>query len=326
MKSRFLILISLFIGFIVKAQTSDSTINNLIHNENYKPSELNSIPKYVKVGKGKQNLILIPGIGFDASVFSDFMNANKHKYTMYAITIAGFGNTTAPAMPPEGTSYSEQTWSKSTINGILKLIDKEKISKPTIVGHFTLGTQIALRLAIDNPDKISKVVILGGQAKFIAIMKGEVKDMPLDYLIVGTDKYTAPRWYKTISKKDFDEGNYLPEIYSLDSIKGKELCSEVAEVPLPVMVRYLCEYQASDLKAELSKIKCPTLIIRPKFNKSILDDTFNNYVSPQFIESWNNVSESNALIQVKDLENSSTFVWKDQSKLTYEIIDAFLGK
>lgn len=138
---------------------------------------------------------------------------------MYAIIIAGFGNTTASAMPPEGTSYGEQTWSKSTINGILKLIEKEKINKLTIIGYFVYYIQVALRLTIDNPDKIGRVIILGGQEKYIAIMKGEVKDMPLDCLIVGTDKYIAPRWFKSITKKKFDEGNYLPEIYSLDSIK-----------------------------------------------------------------------------------------------------------
>ncbi len=75
----------------------DSVINNLVHTPGYRTSELGAIPTFVKLGRGKQTLILLPGLGFDASVFKDFMETNKKEYTMYAITIPGFGNT--PRLP-----------------------------------------------------------------------------------------------------------------------------------------------------------------------------------------------------------------------------------
>ena len=100
-------------------------------------------------------MILVPGIGFDASIFSDFMAANINKYTMYAVTAPGYGETNAPPMPATDTSYGKQYWNKGFIKGIIKLIEKEKLEKPIVVGHFTQGAQVALRIAIDYPDKTS---------------------------------------------------------------------------------------------------------------------------------------------------------------------------
>ncbi len=324
-----LLLLNQLFGLLLIAQNScipnDTIANNLVHAKNYKTGVLGAIPTYKKYGKGKQSMILVPGLGFDYSIFKDFMVANRSNYTMYAITISGFGNTSAPPMPDASVSYGEQTWTKGVIDGISKLIIKENIQNPIIVGHFTLGSQIALRMAIDNPDKFSGAIILGGQAKFIAIQCNKVLDYPLKFLIQGTDKYSAPILFKGKSEKDWDEGNYLPEIYSLNKKRGKKLWNIVASVPVPVMVRYLCEFTSTDLKAELSKIKCPVLVLRPMFNDGILKTDINSYVRPQFIDTWNNATLINQQIQIKDVSNSATFVWKDSSRLIYEEIRTFIS-
>lgn len=302
----------------------DSTGNNLIHLTGYKTGKYGALPQYVKAGKGNPTLILIPGWGFDASVFKDFMDANKNNYTMYAITIPGYGKTQAPPMPDANTSYGQQYWNKGALEGLNKLIEKEKLQKPVIVGNFTQGAQLALRMAIDYPDKVGGVIVLGGQAKFIAMIQGEPREFPLDTMINYTDKYTAPVWFKPISKKFFDNNNYLPEIYSLDSTKGAQLWKQSAAVPLPVMVRYICEFFASDIKTELDKIKCPVLILRATYNDSVLQNPVNNYVKSQFINTWNDVSVKNPLIKVKDIKNAAGFVWKDNPAETYKAIDEFL--
>lgn len=301
-----------------------SSINNLLHIKGYKPSVLGDIPAYTKSGNGTQAMILIPGLGFDASVFTDFIEANKNKYRIYTITIPGFGATMAPPMPDSTVSYGDQTWSKGVIQGVLKLMIKEKIYKPVLVGHFTLGTQLALRIALDYPDSISGVIVLGGQAKFISVQDGKVLDYPLKSLIKATDLYTGPVMFKTKPEADWDQGNYLPEIYSLNKKIGKKLWNDVAAVPVPVMVRYLCEYMASDIKAELLNIKCPVIILRPSFTKPILGAPINNYVKPQFIDTWENLTDSNNLIQIENISNSASFVWKDQKEKTYSTIDKFI--
>ena len=304
----------------------DSNVNNLIHPAAYQASEYGAIPPYVKAGYARQALILIPGLGFDGSVFNDFMNANKDNYTMFAVTIPGYGNSKAPLMPLTDTSYGDQKWNLGVIEGLLKLIEKEKLQRPVIVGHFVQGTQLALRMAIDHPDKVGGIIILGGPAKFIYLEKGEPKLYPLKSMVSYTDKYTAPLWFKAISHKSFNEGNYRPEIYSLDSIKGEILWQQVAAVDLPVMVRYLCEFFASDITLELDKIKCPVLILRATFNEKVLEAPINIYVRPQFIDSWNEATLKNKLIRVKDIPGAAGFVWKDQPGKVYAEIKYFLDK
>lgn len=307
-------------------QQTDTTINNLVLPEGYVSNEPEAIPYYIKVGKGKQAMILIPGLGFDAAVFSDFMEANKNDYTMYAITIPGYGKTKAPPMPAKGTSYGEQSWNKQAVLGIAKLIEKEKLQKPIIAGHFTQGGTLALRMAVDYPDKIGSVIVAGACAKFIAVNGESFRDFPLDTMIYFVDRYSAPVWFKSVSKKYFDDNNYLPEIYSLDSTRGAELWKQSADVPIPVMIRYLCEFFASDIKTELHKIKCPVLILRSLFSDKVLKAPVNSYIKRQFIDSWDNVPAINPLIQMKDIPGSASFIWKDKPMETYAAIKDFLDK
>jgi pimeloyl-ACP methyl ester carboxylesterase len=304
--------------------TTTIPVNNLVLASNYKTAAYASLPVYVKKGHGKQTLILIPGLGFDASVFDDFMRVNEKVYTMYAITIPGYGKTAAPPMPVADTSYGLQNWNKGVLSGLAKLIAKEKLDRPIVAGYFVQGTQLALRMAIDYPDKIGGVITIGGPAKFILVQQGIPKEYPLKSNIEYVDKYTAPRWFKTISQGEFNAGNYLPEIYSLDTKQGKRLWSEVANVPLPVMIRYLCEFFASDVTLELDKIQCPVLILRPSFDTTVLSKDINNYVQPQFIDSWEKAATKNPLITLKDIQGSSACMWIDNPKDLYAIIELFI--
>lgn len=302
----------------------DSTLNNLIHPVGYKTGKFGELENVQKSGSGKQTMILIPGWGFDASVFDDFREVNKNQFTMYTITIPGYGNTMAPPMPPDSTSYGKQSWNNGVVQGLVKLIEKENIRKPIIVGHFTQGAQLALRMAAEYPDKVGGVITLGGPAKFISVRGNEVKDLPLATMITIADKFMAPQWFKTMVRKYFDDNNYLPTLYSLDSLKGAELWRQSAAVSFQVMVRYICEFFASDVKTELHKIKCPVLVLRPTFSDSFLQMPVNSYVKPQFIDSWNDVSAKNPLIKVKDIKNASCFVWKDNPADVYQEIKAFV--
>jgi pimeloyl-ACP methyl ester carboxylesterase len=302
----------------------DTTINNLIHSPGYETNKIGELQEVKKYGYGKQNLILIPGLGFDALVFEDFMEANKANYTMYAITIPGYGKTKAPPMPDEGTSYGEQSWNKGVIQGLIKLIEKEKIQKPVLVGHFVQGTQLALRMAIDYPENVGGVIVLGGPAKFIVTIKGKSRDFPLDTMILFIDRYTGPKWFKHMKKGYFDDNNFLPEIYSLDSIKGNTLWRQSANVPLPIMVRYSAEYFACDVKLGIDKIRCPVLVLRATFNDNVLQNPINNYVKPQYIDAWDDVSLRNPLVHIRDIQDASTFLWKEKPDEVYKEIKLFL--
>jgi pimeloyl-ACP methyl ester carboxylesterase len=322
-KSIFILLLLLLTW--CKAFSADSTVNNLVHLPGYTPAAYGVIPEFIKSGSGKKTLILIPGWGFDATVFTDFIKANGTNYTMYVINIPGFGKTHAPAMPDTGTSYGIQHWTKGVEAGIVKLIDKEKLEQPIIAGHFMLGTQLALRVAIDHPEKVGGVITLGGPAKFIPIIKGAAMEFSLKSTIAYVDNNTAPKWFRQMNKQDFDDGNYLPVVYSLNKEIATTLWQQVASVPLPVMIRYLCEFSASDVTLELEKIQCPVLVLRAGYNNEVLHDVLNNYLQPQFIDSWNKAVSKNSRIHLVDIPSSGSFVWKDNPALVYDAIQQFVN-
>lgn len=304
--------------------SKDTTINNLVLPIDYTTSEYGSIPKFRKIGRGKQSMILIPGLGFDDTVYDDFVSIYAKQYTCYVTCVPGFGSTHAAALPPNGTSYGDQYWNNGVLIGIINLIKKEHIQKPVIVGSFVQGVQLALRLAIDYPDNVARVIVMGGAAKFVFMNKGIPTVFPLPALIKYTDKQTRYQWFQRMPSSEFIDGNYRPEIYSLDSAKGTLLWTQVAKVPTPVMVEYLCEFIASDVTLEVDKIKCPVLVLRPRFSDLVLSETINNYVKPQFIDAWEGLQTKNPLVKVVDISNAASFVWKDNPLDAYSAIDLFL--
>jgi pimeloyl-ACP methyl ester carboxylesterase len=304
---------------------NDTTINNLTHRAGYTTSELGAIPEYVKTGKAKKALVIIPGLGFDGSVFDDFVGENKHQYTMYVITLPGFGKTKAPPMPAAHTSYGEQSWSKGAALGIAKLIDREKLDKPIIVGHFITGSQIAIRVVQENPEKVGGLIILGGSGKMMASLQGKLRETPIHEMVKGTDTYWAPRWFKHMTKQFYDNGNFSQEVYSRDSSKASQLWQKVASVPMPVSVRYACEYYATDMIADIDKVKCPILVVRPTFFDKFWENQMNkSWIQPQFIDSWNVAAKRNPSIQIVDVSESASFVWKDKPEVVYPVIKKFV--
>jgi pimeloyl-ACP methyl ester carboxylesterase len=324
----FLCLLS-FVGFSQIRQLIDSTnINNLELPVGYETATYGEMPHFTKSGSAGQAMIIIPGWGFDESVFADFINEHKKNYKIFSITIPGFGKTAAPPMPPTGTSYGNQYWNRGVIEGLLKLITDQQIDRPVIVGHFVQGTQLAMRMAIDYPQLVGGLILIGGPAKFIAIQDGEPKEFPLRGSIAYVDKYTGPEFFKPISRSAFDDGNYLPQLYSVNDMQARKLWKKSASVPLPVMIQYLCEFIASDLTLETEKIKCPVLVIRPHFTSELLSHKENpnlNYIKPQFIDAWDRLPKSNALIAIHDVYNSGVFTWKDRKLETNKVIKRFMN-
>ena len=90
----------------------DSTLNNLVHAEGYSTSKPGTLGSVVEHGHGPIDMVLISGFGLGASTFQEFMRRNADRYRMFAVTLPGFEGTSAPPMPPPGTGYGAQTWTR----------------------------------------------------------------------------------------------------------------------------------------------------------------------------------------------------------------------
>ncbi len=304
----------------------DSTLNNLVDPPGYKTAKLGTIGGVVCVGTGVQAMILIPGLGFGGSIFGEFMEGLSDQYRMYAVTLPGFGGTSAPPCPSEKTSFGEQSWTNAALGAIEKLIEEEGIQNPIIVGHWLTGTQIALRLAMTHPDKVKAVVILAGAARmlFTDTTYNKYVTTP-EKRVASIDNYSAPRWFKTVTRETWDDNNFLPGDYAVNPVRGLRLWREAASPPLHVWVRYLCEFNAQDISVEMDKLAVPTLILEPGI-ESNFHDPGQDYMELFCHKSWEGSTENNPKITVKTISISRACLWFDQpEEVNKAVVDFVKG-
>ncbi len=300
----------------------DTTLNNLVHAANYQTSKWGSLT-YEVFGKGKQPMIILPGAGFDASLFRKFMDDHLQDYTMYVITLPGYSGTHAYPMPSRKESYSQQNWINGVMKGILQLIETQGLQRPVLVGHQLISPHIALRLAAEHGEKFSKVIIIGAPA--------ELKSPP-PYDTLGhanrvkfTDKYLAPMWFKFVTHETWLNGNFLPESYSLDTIQAKLFWEMANDAPLPVHIEYLCENWCGDF-SKYKEAKVPVLVMAPSFQSDILAKTCNSYLESWSYERWQKMANESENLKVVLVEGSACNIMYDQPEKFDQLMIDFLNK
>jgi pimeloyl-ACP methyl ester carboxylesterase len=297
----------------------DPSLNNLVHAEGYRTGPPDTFGHVEKRGSGPIPLVLIPGGGFGWEVFEAFLERHEADYTMYAVSLAGMGRTPAPPMPPEGTSYGEQTWIRGAIRALLALLSDEKLERPLLVTHFLEGSHIGLRMAIDHPDRIRGVVLFSGSAKFVQPGRDFTREERIRYM----DERMAPQWFKTVTLRTWNDNNFPPSTYSRDPELGARLFAQVSEGPLPVVIRYLLEFHAADLAAEFADIKAPLLLLSPGFPEAMLRDEATAWLPYFFTDGWKGV-ERNPLVERVVVDDARIFVWLDQPERVDAEIARFL--
>ncbi len=345
-KAHILPLLLLFVhhGFAQNPSLQDSSLNNLIHPAGYQTCTIGELGDVKKTGKGKQAMILIPGLGFGGDVFGDFIRRYKEEYTIYTITPAGFDGTPAPPMPDASVKYSSMPWTDGIETGIVNLIEKENLDKPIIVAHFVTGTQVAINLAHDHPDLISSVIIIGGSPyRYYPSQKkdgswsdweNKQKYTP-DQREKVVEYYWAPQWFKTVTKKTWDDNMWTPDDYCKDKKTGRELFNISARVPIQVMIRYIVEWMAYDPYEKYKDIHVPVLVLIPDFKKLLTynaKDTIScrSYAAKQYLKyfhqvSWQDAMDTgNTFFTFKTIPDSGIFTWIDNPEATYASIDEFI--
>jgi len=269
-------------------------------------------------------MVLIPGLGFGAGIFDEFMAAHATQYTMHAVTLAGFGGTAAPPMPPDSVSFGALTWTRGAYDAVVKHIQAEGLDRPVIVGHWLGGTQIALWLALEHPELVSGVIIISGSTRFTPTDTTRMPSHPaLDYRVKGVDLYMVPKWFKTVTRETWDDNNYLPGDYAVNPIRGLRLWREAARPTLPVWVRYLNEFYAQDVSLDLDSLQVPTLVLKPGL-EDLYVDAGANYMEAYCHLGWDGAALTNPRIQMMTIPRSRACLWFDQPELFEAAVSGFV--
>ena len=119
---------------------------------------IETLGEVVCSGNGDQALLLIPCASCRWRSFDQFMERNADKYTMYAVTLPGYGGTEPLDLPTFG---DVRLWQPRVLEGFGELIEREDLNHFVLVGH-SFGTIIAVQVAAQHPDKVAGLINLDG--------------------------------------------------------------------------------------------------------------------------------------------------------------------
>jgi len=309
----------------VRSMAQDSTLNNLEHAAGTATVPFGTLGRVRKVGEGRRVLLLIPGFGFSDNVWAEFMERHRAHYTMYAITLPGFGGTAPLPMPSPAPSYAEAPWARSAIAAVVDLLDRERVERVTLVAHWALATQIALELALDRPDRVESVILIGGVLKAYYASSPESMHWTAEQRGRVADAM-ATRWFRTVTRQTWDDNNFMPYDYATHPLRGLFLWREAQSPALPVWVRYLLEFNAVDLTPRLPSLRVPVLVLQPGFDDpGFFVDAGRNYMRDLTVDSWTGAAALSNRLSFVRIPNSRLFIMYDNPDALDREIARFLS-
>jgi len=175
-----------------------------------------------------------------------------------------------------------------------------------------------------HPSKIKAVILLSGSAKMVvAAAYAPYYETP-EKRIAAIDTYLAPKWFKAVTRETWDDNDFLPGDHVVNPVLGLRLWREAASPKLHVWIRYLCEFNAQDIVAQLSTLTVPTLLLKPGL-EGFAESVDQNYMVNYCHTSWDGV-ENHTSITVKTIPESRVFLWLDQPQRVGDEIGLFLGR
>ncbi|HMV49824.1 MAG TPA: alpha/beta fold hydrolase [Blastocatellia bacterium] len=145
-------------------KTNGAALHRLVTDPNSKPvtgaTPLGQLGRVEKHGRGPVTLILLADIRTDGSMYQSFIERNSDRYTMYAVTLPGYGGTPAPPRP-DTLDLSGTPWLNGVKKGVLELMAKNNLSKPVIVGS-SGSAYLAAQLVLEQPEKFRAAVLVDG--------------------------------------------------------------------------------------------------------------------------------------------------------------------
>lgn len=300
----------------------DPKLDNLQHPPGYETAPPDTLGRVDRAGKGEQAMILIAGNGFDGEIFGPLVEIYEDRYTLYSVTLAGMSGTAAPPMPPAGTSYSEQTWTRGAQKAIERLIAEEELDRPVIVGSWMTGAQIALRLALEQPEKIRGAIVISGIPKTPWWISPEPPT--LEERIERNDEVMAPKWFKTVTHDTWYDNNFLPRDLALHPVRALQLWRQGTTATLATKIRYFLETRTQDVTLELDGLKVPVLSVVPGFDEEFFAGPHDSDYMRRFCqEPWEGLEDVEKL-EIVTIPGSRAMIMDDKPEELRKAMDTFL--
>ncbi len=188
-------------------------------------------------------VLLLHGVGLSHAVWNDVVPGLLGEFRVIAPDLRGHGQ--SPNPPGSHFSFAELE------GDVLRLLDAKQVDRAYVVGH-SGGALLALRLALDHPERVRGLVMISGSAY--------------------TDSHTrsiARRWTETYEKDGPDAFalRLLKDLYYPDWIEAHldfadQVRASVKHFDLGPATRWSLAMEKFDEKARVPGLKMPTLIVQ----------------------------------------------------------------
>ncbi|MBI9088904.1 MAG: alpha/beta hydrolase [Desulfobacterium sp.] len=198
--------------------------------------------QYAERGHGKGNVVVfLHGYTDSWFSFSSVIENLPGRFHAYAITQRGHGDSDKPEVASE---YEIDRF----VNDFIAFLDHFRIRRVSLVGH-SMGSIIAQRIAMDHPDRIKKLVLIGATA-----------DPSTNPELIGLKQYVDT--LEDPIDPDFIYNFQASTVYNpLEEEFLNRVVMESQKVPAFVWKAALTGLVNADYVAELPSITAPTLIV-----------------------------------------------------------------
>lgn len=212
------------------------------------------LPHVEVLGSGPVPMVLVPGLSFDWTVFKAFAERNGEAYTMYAVTLPGFGGSEPP--PAVEGRYGEAPWLENAERAIVGLIRERKLDRPVLVGH-SMGAHLVLRIAAEHPELTRGVVAIDGLPAFPL----GAASVPAEQRKQVVETQLAPRVAQATDEQFLTQWKSSVTMMVKDEARASALADMAGSVPKNTIARYYLELLASDVTEQLKSSETPKLVI-----------------------------------------------------------------
>ncbi len=195
---------------------------------------------YAEQGRGSNNLLIFLHGYLDSWFsYSAVLESLPKNYHAIAITMRGHGDSDKPLQGYEMEDFSDD---------IIAFMDHFGYRRASFVGH-SMGSLIAERLAIDHPDRVKKLILIGASASAVG-------NTLLTEVLDAVTELQDPIPYEFVYEF---QAETAPNPISSAFING--IVSETEKIPARIWRDALEGLLHADYTEEVSKIQAPTLLI-----------------------------------------------------------------
>ncbi len=206
--------------------------------------------QYVESGSGYP-VVCIHGNGLDRQMWNHLMRALSQRHRTIAYELRGMGQSEAPGRL--GVTYTNKDHGKD-LEGLLDALDVEQAA---LIGH-AFGGFVAMRVAIDRPERVSAMVLVNTSAK----LEGPTALSAQKWAPIAESQGMEPLLDKAIDRWFVERvRREQPEVIEL----YREVLGANPPMGYAANARGILQF---DIRSELDQIKCPTLVVAGREDRS----------------------------------------------------------